>query len=182
MKKYGDYWNDEGKYDKELKSLTEELMPLQGDGETVKAELVRIANRLMYEYCNNGNCNACEVDYHEETTTCHYCSGRGFFEYGDEMEDCSECDGMGEIEEEYEGPSFISPYYQRMLDFLQEFTKVDTRGVEDVITANLYGMGGEQFSDRNMDIYNKLIDDIMEEVLNDKDGKFDIPNPHFEKD
>lgn len=56
------YWNNEGVYDKEFAQLTEELVPATGMAKNLRGELVRAANRLYYEYCNNGNCNAAEED------------------------------------------------------------------------------------------------------------------------
>lgn len=60
------YWNNEGVYDKEFTQLTEELVPAVGRAKNLRGELVRAANRLYYEYCNNGNCNAAEPVYFEE--------------------------------------------------------------------------------------------------------------------
>ena len=54
------YWNNEGAYQKELDELSEK-MPVCGAADTLNGELVRAANRLYYDYCNNGNCNACLI-------------------------------------------------------------------------------------------------------------------------
>jgi len=40
------YWDDNGAYQKEHDKLYKELVPSQGDAETVHGELVRIAGRL----------------------------------------------------------------------------------------------------------------------------------------
>ena len=60
------YWYNEGVYDKEFTQLTEELVPATGMAKNLRGELVRAANRLYYEYCNNGNCNAAEPVYSDE--------------------------------------------------------------------------------------------------------------------
>ena len=54
------YWNGQAKYADLHSKLWDELVPGQGEAESVKGELVRCVGRLVYEYYNNGNCNAVE--------------------------------------------------------------------------------------------------------------------------
>lgn len=56
--KENNYWNSTGAYEKELKVLTDELMPIIGQAKTINGELIRAIHRLCYDYYNNGNCNA----------------------------------------------------------------------------------------------------------------------------
>ena len=56
------YWNSNGAYQAEYDKLYGELVPASGSAETLKGELIRAISRLVYEHCNNGNCNAREVD------------------------------------------------------------------------------------------------------------------------
>jgi hypothetical protein len=48
------YWSDEGKYQKEFDALTEKLIPPSGKSTTIAGEAIRAANRLLYEYHNDG--------------------------------------------------------------------------------------------------------------------------------
>lgn len=52
------YWNGTGAYEKELKVLTDELVPIMGQAKTINGELIRAIHRLCYDYYNNDNCNA----------------------------------------------------------------------------------------------------------------------------
>lgn len=102
------YWNHEGAYDKEFFELTDELMPIRGRGENLRAEVVRAANRLYYEYCNNGNCNAAEPVY---------------------------SDGFGEYEEYDEPEEYeISEYYNNFIKLIRETLtqKDDAWGIDKI--------------------------------------------------
>lgn len=52
------YWNNNGAQQQEMDRLTEKFMPARGCAENFTGEVVRAINRLYYEFCNNGNCNA----------------------------------------------------------------------------------------------------------------------------
>jgi hypothetical protein len=56
------YWDQNGAYHNEFDQLTESLMAPSGSSETLHGELIRACNRLVYEHCNNGNCNALNDD------------------------------------------------------------------------------------------------------------------------
>lgn len=47
------YWNDSGKFQKEFDELVK-LMPMMGASEVKAGELIRAANRLAYDFYNNG--------------------------------------------------------------------------------------------------------------------------------
>ena len=50
------YWNKNGKHQSEFDRLIK-LMPMSGKSDVVAGEMVRAANRLVYDYYNNGMCN-----------------------------------------------------------------------------------------------------------------------------
>ena len=50
------YWNKKGQYQSEFDRLTK-LMPMMGKSDVVAGEMIRAANRLVYDYYNNGMCN-----------------------------------------------------------------------------------------------------------------------------
>ena len=56
--KENNYWNGTGAYEKELKVLTDKLVPSMGQAKTINGELIRAIHRLCYDYNSNGNCNA----------------------------------------------------------------------------------------------------------------------------
>ena len=51
------YWNRTGMHQGQFEELSESI-PLEGQGLTLHAELIRCVSNLMYEYMNNGNLNA----------------------------------------------------------------------------------------------------------------------------
>lgn len=133
------YWNNEGAYDKEFSELTDKLMKPCGRSDTLQGEVVRAANRLYYEYCNNGNCNAVNIE-----------------EYNDE---------------EYRT---IDEYYKNFLRLIID--TVNTKeceilcgDIEDFI-ENI----GDDFSDKNMHMYDKLIDIVYLWAKDHEGGE--IPN------
>ena len=77
------YWDGTGKYQDVNTVLYKELVPSSGEAPTIHGEIVRAFNKLFYEYCNNGNCNAAE----EVTEDCDECGGSGYennYQYTDE--------------------------------------------------------------------------------------------------
>ena len=51
------YWQNKGKYQEELRKLTDELIPSRGEAPTEHGELLRLYNRFAYDVYNNGLCN-----------------------------------------------------------------------------------------------------------------------------
>ena len=150
------YWDENAKYSSDLKRLTDLHMPDSGEAATVEGELIRIANRLVYEHCNNGNCNLVNVEYGEE----EYLIG-----YDDE----------GEEEYDYEETvesTEIDQFYQDMLDLVVETIKPSNPEIEqhvltliDMVNQIAYCELGYGFGQDEMDVYNNIVDSIMEYVL-----------------
>ena len=57
------YWDSKGINQQVFDRLIDELMPAEGEAKTLHGELIRSANRLYHEYCNNGNINAVNYIY-----------------------------------------------------------------------------------------------------------------------
>ena len=166
------YWGGNGAYQDIFDTLYSELVPDKGKSKTIHGELIRCANRLTYDYNNNGNCNVIEVETEYEEFGCHECHGTGEVEgYDDEDEDedvtCDECGGSGVYEEEFDGEQSINPFYQEMVDFLHE--NLNNKGVvvslEDFLTSNDTDYS---FNDTEMKVYNNLMDEVMYQVLTTK--------------
>jgi len=172
------YWDDNGAYQKELDVLYNKLVPMSGDAETVHGELVRVVNRLYYEYCNNGNCNAVERDWEEEEYDCYNCNGTGEVDYGEEdLEDCNDCGGTGYEWEEVEGDTYLDSWYESMLEFIVEHVPASNTVVQKLETFMLHGPGysNYQFNDAEYEYYNDVVDTVMHYVLNSEN----VPNPEY---
>tara|TARA_B100000925_G_C21863189_1_gene410884 strand:- start:36 stop:572 length:537 start_codon:yes stop_codon:yes gene_type:complete len=142
------YWNDEGVYQTEFDELYKYLVPNCGDAPTVQGELLRVISRLNYDYFNNGNCNVQEVIY--------------------------DSDGI------YWEEVVITEYYQRMIDFLYKYSNAysETQTLENFLTSLNNYSRKELFCDKNEQIYTRLIDKVMQQILTDgKDAN--KPNPEF---
>ena len=149
------YWEHQGAYQKELDELNEK-MPLMGAADTLNGELVRAINRLYYDYCNNGNMNACKLEVDEVCT--------GFYdEYGDE-------------EYEEEETREWNPYYKKFFDLINDtlwevrdefdwaaFEKNMSR-LDEMVTA--YEPG---YTEAEMNVYDFMVDAVVWYVLNHED-------------
>lgn len=186
IKKHSDitqhYWSNNGAYENEYSQKYEELVPSSGEAETVHGELIRAISRFYWDYANNGNGNLLQTKEY----TCSCCGGDGYEEvqagYDDEGEeiietqDCSCCGGTGRED----GDIFITEYYQKMFDFMEQFTndpetKMKLEELQDFL---LEGNGDNpNFSDTEMNKYDAVVDGIMYEILTTKNK----PNPYFEK-
>lgn len=165
------YWNSNGAFQKEYDELYEKHVPSSGAATTLNGELIRATSRLFYEYCNNGNCNACEQKWGEEERECHSCNG--------DDEDCEECYGSGYTTEEVIESTSVSPMYSQFLELIKKSvssTKEDVGKVEKFIEDN---NSSNQFSDENMKLYNDLTDKVIYYVLTNEDK--DLPD-WYEKD
>ena len=60
------YWDGNGAYQSQMDSFIEKFIPARGRAETLVGEIVRAANRLYYEYLNNGNINAIDTQMHTD--------------------------------------------------------------------------------------------------------------------
>ena len=142
------YWNNEGAYEQEFSQLTNELMPSTGRAEYLVGEVVRAANRLYYEYCNNGNMNA-----------------RDIVELYDD-------------DYEVELSEFYGAFINIIRDALDRDGDEDGVNVMDSIEAFIIEDNPdrrEYFSDEHMHTYDLMIDYVAEYALRHKDDKTAIP-------
>lgn len=141
------YWNNEGAYEKEANELYNELVPPMGEAETVNGELVRIVNRLYYEYCNNGNMNA----RYEQPVERH-CSW-----YEDDDED------------EYD--IVLDDGYEAMIEYLSK--TVNNAELNDVMERIKEIILSERntFDDEDMHTYDTMIDIVTHYVLTHENKK-----------
>jgi len=149
------YWNNGGAYQKELDELNEK-MPVIGAADTLNGELVRAVNRLYYDYCNNGNSNACMVDIDE-------------IETGYEDED-------GNMEYEEEETRTWNPYYEKFFNLILDTVESALEGreretflssmakLEDMVIGLEPG-----FSAQEMNVYDTVTDYVVWYVLNHED-------------
>ena len=189
------YWAENGAYSELISQKYNELVPASGEADTIHGELVRCISRLVYEYCNNGNCNA--IDTHRET--CEECDGSGYEEqdchycengevWDDDEEDyvpCDECDGEGhEMVDcsycggdcEIDGDRFITEYYDKMLDFLED-NLLDINCVHELRQFMLrtdIGYSSYTFDDSEMKFYNAVADEVGYQVSTTENQKRDI--------
>lgn len=143
------YWNGQGAYKEYLDRLNDQ-MPLMGSAETLNGELIRAANRLYYDYCNNGNGNAVEVRYESDWTG-------------------------GDEDDEHEIRSW-NPYYEKfyrlILDTLEtaknEFDW--NKFLENMKTLERMTVDYEPgFEDKDMAVYDYMMDAVVWYVLNHPD-------------
>ena len=146
------YWGEGGAYGKEYREFNDKLVPSCGDAPTVHGELVRCVGRLAYDFYYIGNCNI--QDY-----------------------DSWDCDDYGNPTDETE--IFIKPYYQKMIDFIYQFSdaKEEVKRLEFFLTDFIH-YNEHWVYDEKTPIYNALIDKVMYQVITEGiDG--DKPNPEF---
>lgn len=183
------YWASNGAYSTEMDKLWDELVPSSGEADTVHGEMVRAFGRLNYEFGNNGNCNAIEVEMETEYYGCYNCSGTGEVEEyvdcsecnGDGHDDngdecieccgdgqveesvtCEECCGSGEESEEVEGDISITEHYQTFLDFLSEHLPDSSSvdALEEFLLDGNKGYSNYTFDEDEMAIYNAVGDAV----------------------
>lgn len=176
------YWNNEGVYDKEFTQITETLMKARGRGDNLRAEVVRAANQLYYEYCNNGNCNAMNVKYGDEVeVTCSCCGGCGYL--GDDEDDtCPACGGSGVVYEEGENEYSVSEYYDNFIKLIRDTLndKESCKVMEDIRSfIEQTGDGTSHdwyFNDNNMHMYDLMIDVVYEWAVKHENDNTPIPD------
>ena len=54
---WGNYWDNEGKYQTEYNEAWKQLIPASGEAEDGWPEALRAISRIGYDYYNNGFCN-----------------------------------------------------------------------------------------------------------------------------
>lgn len=181
------YWDGNGVYQKEYDALYERLVPVQGEANSVHGEMIRSISRLFYDFCNNGNGNAIEVPTSwedcdrcdgtgYEKQECQFCEGDGH--EGDDMDECSGCSGDGEVDQDCEwcggecgedvsGDPEITPYYESMLDYLEEHMD-DTSSLEKLREFMLdpnNGYNSYTYNDKEMKVYNDVCDAVVYQIL-----------------
>lgn len=167
----GSYWNHKGAYQEEGDRLYDEMVPASGAAATVNGEMIRGINRLFYEYCNNGNCNAAVVTR---------AGDRDWWDVDENEEDGGDPDEVVDVE--------IDPYYEKFLTLIQErlSERIDEREVDALVSAvrevivsigympdmmlHLY------FSKENVNAYSRLCDAVIWYVLNTQDA--DLPSDY----
>ena len=143
------YWNGQGAYKEDLNRLLDQ-MPLKGSAETLNGELIRAANRLYYDYCNNGNGNAVEVRYESDWTG------------GDE-------DDEHEIRLWH---PYYEKFYRLILDTLETVkNEFDwNKFLENMKTLERMTVDYEPgFEDKDMAVYDYMMDVVVWYVLNHPD-------------
>lgn len=141
------YWQETGAYQKEYDELWRQLVPLEGEAQTTRGELLRTSSKLYHDFFNNGNMNACEQVMVPN--------------YGDQDED---------YEDEYE--TRVSDYYQGCIDYLKRTCKQDyelhglLQRIESII---LEGEDGCNDAD-NEHTYDLMVDHVLYWVLTHEDS------------
>lgn len=165
------YRNNKGKYSKEYNELIEKLVPRQGDAPTNIGLLLQDCRDLYLEYYDNDNVNLYEnVGSPTLIKTCNVCNGSGEDEYGCP---CPYCDGNGET---YEYDRCITDEFQNRINFIslwsifvrnnkgkqlrEHLSKLHDQLLKDVYTTDSYLL--------YKDLYERLIDYVMELVLDEK--------------
>ena len=163
------YWDGNGVYQAELQRLTNKFMPASGRAKNYIAEVVRAVNRLYYEFCNNGNCNAldCQV-IPGDWVECGSCRGEG----------CSDCDDDGGYYEEDDYEYSVDGFYGNFIDLLNQF--FSERNASDGIIAldGVKSIIENQYSPIavNIHTYDSLIDNVVWLVLQEEDNQEPIPS------
>jgi hypothetical protein len=171
------YWSKSGAYQKEYDKLYEKFVPASGAAETLNGELIRAVSRLYWDYCNNGNGNACTIKEEIDEYTCCVCHGTGEVE----SEECEECGGSGVIEEEYESYE-ISSFFSEFLELIElnvPDIEEDVEKVRDMITNSFNTLNSDLFSPVSMNKYDILTDKVIQYVLNNEDKE--LPNHYNNK-
>lgn len=165
------YVNNKGKYSKEYNELIEKLVPRQGEAPTNIGLLLQCCRDLYLEYYNNDNVNLYEnVGTPTLIKTCNVCDGSGVDDYGCP---CPYCGGNGET---YEYDRCITDEFQNRINFIslwsifvrndkgkqlrEHLSKLHDQLLKDVYTTDSYLL--------YKDLYERLIDYVMELILDEK--------------
>lgn len=183
MKQTISFWEENHPRYQEYSNLWDEHVPARGASKTVEGELVRAVGRLFHEYCNNGNCNAAHKQTYYEYETCGRCSGTGEIDYGDDeqgnpmIEECSDCLGCGEIQEEYDDDMFLDSYYEGFLKFIENHVGCwrEVEAVEKLVTNKTLNYN-YTYSQEEMDVYNNLVVRVLDHI---KGVQEFTPNPNY---
>lgn len=177
------YWNSEGAQQKEMDRLTNKFMPDRGCAENLTGEVVRAINRLYYEFCNNGNCNAlsCEIT-HGGWVECSRCGGVGSIrEYINGeicIEECSCCGGEGGYYEEDEYEYSLDKFFGNFIKLIRQYfeQKNCKEGIEVIDDIQRVIENKCDITEYNISKYDRVVDYIVWLVLNDEDNQEPIPD------
>ena len=165
------YWNNKGKYSKEYNELIEKLVPRQGEAPTQIGLLLQCCRDLYLEYYNNDNVNLYEnVGTPTLIKTCNVCDGRGEDEYGCP---CPYCDGNGET---YEYDRCITDEFQYCINFINLWSIFVRNDKGKQLREHVSKLHDQLLKDNHTndsylfykDLYERLIDYVMELVLDEK--------------
>lgn len=165
------YWNNTGQYQTEMDRLFDKFVPERGKSSCFVGEAVRLANKLLYEYANNGNCNASDYEEHEEWVPCPDCC-----EYDMKGECCATCGGDGGWYE-YDPEISISATYFTYLRVLTEFfEKYGTPDAVNSVKHIQFIIENNEIGDDVMCAYDKLVDYVTYFVLQNENDKTPLPD------
>ena len=146
------YWDGTGAYNEQYTELYNELVPGQGEADTVNGELIRSVSRLSHDYFNNGNGNA-RVEVYEEPDNSYW------YDEDEESDDSYWYD-----DEEY--TTEISEFFLHFTDYI--VTTIGTPEIEEIITDICDIIMNDvrpEYDDKTVDKYNKMVDIVMHYVL-----------------
>lgn len=152
------YWNDTGAYNELQKEYFDKLVPSSGEANTIHGEVLRCANRIYYEYFNNGNGNARNEIYDDS------CTG-----YCNDDEDNYECYCGDEYEVE------VNDGFLEYLETIEKIVNTDVirninKQIVDIILEN------RRFDDNSVNVYDQLIDNVMYYILTTENKPRTISN------
>ena len=153
--------------------LYDKFVPVSGSSENLTGEVIRAANRLYYEFCNNGNGNA--LNKISVWVECGYCGGSGYIE--DEGE-CPYCNGEGGYYDDGGFTKFtLNGYYNNFVKliryyFEQKDCKEGIEAIDEVLRIIECVYNPEDYF---ISKYDRCIDYVVWCVLNDEDNQEPIP-------
>ena len=178
------YWNNNGAMQTEMDRLYKKFVPLRGCSANLNGEVIRAINRLYYEYCNNGNCNAAECEQHSEWVECEYCGGSGCDyvideETNDEYECvCDYCGGYGGYDDDVTHGYTIKHFYNNFIEIIRYFfNKYNCKiGINAINNIETFIINNNDFTiEENMGLYDKVCDLVVWLILNNENDDTPIP-------
>lgn len=173
------YWNNNGAYTQEMDILYKKFVPMYGRSKNLTGEVIRAANRLYCEFCNNGNGNVLQsrTVYGGEWVECHCCGGSGYDEYNEET--CDYCNGEGGWYEESEDEEFVLyEYYDNLIKLIRHYFKQKDckEGIDAIDEVLRIIECSYKPEDYFITKYDRCIDYVVWCVLNDEDNQELIPD------
>jgi hypothetical protein len=160
------FWNGNHPLSEALTNLEDRFIPPKGRASTPHGEAIRAISRLNYEYFNNGNCNAAEIN----KETCPTCDGDGYEVIDweaeeEETRDCSVCDGDCYIVDGMD----IDPFYEDLLSHITAYVPKSMRLVSDVqkLICDPRLNYNYEYDQAESDVYNALTAHVIMWVVND---------------